>query len=460
MNSEHRSAGRHTCVAILLAVSVVAAMCVASTVWAVSGDAALGTRSYDDYESPGDCGGCHVLFYQQWKQAMMSQSYTHHWDEIEYFKLAVPHAEKDEVVAGVKAGCNGCHAPLAFLAGDIPPARPEAGSRANEGVSCDVCHTVTGFEGEVPFNFNFVSSPGDTKYGPRDPSEDAPHQSAKSEFLGTAEFCGTCHNEKDPYGIWVKSTHLEWKEGPYAAAGVVCQDCHMPAGPGVTVDDGPEYADARQHLFHGAHTAAKVRGTVELGVYPEADEAAPGSDVTVTISLFNQKAGHKFPTGSVEDRILWLHVEAIDANGKRIHLPVVPKGFDGEEYTIGSDELAYQDMSIALGDPDFKGVPRDGIPVGDRIFRMAYFDPQGRMTIQQWNTKSLGADYRLGPRETKLETYSLHVPDDASPGPMTISAVLNYQKLVKPVGDFLGVPEEETEVFVVNDASAQVQVMQ
>jgi|GEM_PF-2479247 len=60
-----------------------------------AGDEALGTRKYADYEKPEVCGAsCHVDFYQQWKQAMMSQAYTHHWDEIEYFKLAVPHAEK------------------------------------------------------------------------------------------------------------------------------------------------------------------------------------------------------------------------------------------------------------------------------------------------------------------------------------------------------------------------------
>ena len=77
-----------------------------------AGDAALGTRKYDDYQTPKFCGtSCHTDIYQQWQQAMMSQAYTHHWDEIEYFKLAVPHAEKDSVVAGVKAGCNGCHAP-------------------------------------------------------------------------------------------------------------------------------------------------------------------------------------------------------------------------------------------------------------------------------------------------------------------------------------------------------------
>ena len=28
--------------------------------------------------------------------------------------------------------------------------------------------------------------------------------------------------------------------------------------------------------------------------------------------------------------------------------------------------------------PDFKGVQRDGIPAGNRIFRMPYFDPRGQ----------------------------------------------------------------------------------
>ena len=90
-----------------------------------AGAEALGTQTYDKYDKQEFCGtSCHTDFYQQWKQAMMSQAYTHHWDEIEYFKLAVPHAEKDEKVAEVKAGCNGCHAPIAFLAGDVPPPKP------------------------------------------------------------------------------------------------------------------------------------------------------------------------------------------------------------------------------------------------------------------------------------------------------------------------------------------------
>ena len=134
------------------------------------------------------------------------------------------------------------------------------------------------------------------------------------------------------------------------------------------------------------------------------------------------------------------------------------KGFEGEQYTIGADALAYKDMGVPLGIDNFKGVQRDGIPLGDRIFRMPYFDQNGIMTIMQWNTRSLGVDYRIGPRETKIETYTFELPLDIAPGKVTFKAQLNFQKLVKPVADFLKVPEDESEIMIVNTATTWVEI--
>ncbi|MFC2133626.1 NapC/NirT family cytochrome c [Bacteroidota bacterium] len=420
----------------------------------------INSFSYDDFKTPAYCGtSCHTDFYMQWQQAMMSQAYTHHWDEIEYFELAVPHAEKDEKVAEVKEGCNGCHSPIAYMAGDVPPPRPEKNSRANEAVSCDVCHSITGFTGDIPHNFNYIVNPGKTKYSSRKGDVDSPaHEIVVTEFHKSGDFCGICHNEKSPFDVWVKSTHLEWKEGPYSKENVQCQDCHMPKAKFKTAAMGAEYDDTRLHLFHGAHDPGKVKGTVELRIHPDITEAEPGETVKFTIALFNQKTGHKFPTGSVEDRLVWMHVEAIDSEGNIYHLPVDKKGFDGEEYTIATDVLVYQDMGIALDKPNFEGVQRDGIPVGDRIFRMPYFDPLGRMTIQQWNTASLGVDYRIGPRETIVETCTLNLPETLAPGELKVTAVLNYQKLIKPVADFLNVPDDEEEIIEVNKHSTFVMI--
>jgi len=153
----------------------------------------------------------------------------------------------------------------------------------------------------------------------------------------------------------------------------------------------------------------------------------------------------------VEDRIVWLDVEATDSKGNVYHLPVDKKGFEGEEFTISTDVLAYQDMGIALNLPDFKGV--------QRIFRMPYFDPQGRMTIQQWNTSKLGVDYRIGPRETKTETFTFNLPGTLPSGEMKITAKLNYQLLVKSVGEFLEVPKEEFTPLLVNEHSTTVTIL-
>jgi hypothetical protein len=233
----------------------------------------------------------------------------------------------------------------------------------------------------------------------------------------------------------------------------------MTFAPGQNAAMGSKLPDVAQHLFHGAHDLGKVRGTIELRVHPDIREAEPGERVKFTVALFNQKTGHKFPTGSAEERMLWLHVEAADAKGNVYHLPVDKKNFPGEEYTIAANTLAYQDMGIALNDPNFKGIQRDGVPEGDRIFRLPYLDPQGRMTIQQWNTASLATDYRIGPRETKLETFTWTVPTTAAPGAMRVKAVLNYQKLPTPVAEFLEVPMEEAEVIEVNQHETMITVL-
>ncbi len=419
------------------------------------GEAAKGSREYDDYEKPEACASCHTSIYRQWRQAMMSQSFTHHWDEIEYFDLAVPHAEADPSLKDAVDGCNGCHAPLAYLAGDLPPPRPEENSRANEGVSCDFCHTITGVEKDPPFNYSWISEPGRTKYGSKPGLESPHHITRYNEIFTMTELCGSCHNEKNPFGIWVKSTQMEWKEGPYSKEGVKCFDCHMPRARGRSASMAEEGMVA-QHVFLGAHKPAKLRGAIELSMHALEPEVTYDGTAVIKVELFNAKAGHKIPTGSVEDRILWLEVEALDEKGKKYTLPVDLKGFEGEGYTIGSKGLAYADMAVPLGRPEFKGVPREDVPEGARIFRMPYLDQNGMMTIMQWNTRKLGVDYRIAPRETKIETYSWPMPEDIAFGKVTITATLNYRKLVKPVADYLGVPADESEIDVINRTSTEI----
>jgi hypothetical protein len=219
----------------------------------------------------------------------------------------------------------------------------------------------------------------------------------------------------------------------------------MPPAKGRSARAGPERPDVRQHLFHGAHDEGKLSGAAEVRVHPEAREVEPGDPIRLTAVVVNAKAGHMFPTGSAEERVLWLHVEAKDAKGKVHALRVDKKGFPGEEYTIADPKaLAYQDIGEIQGLAGFRGVARDGpVPEGDRIFRLPFFDEKGRMTIAQWNTASLGTDYRLAPLAAVVETFTWNPGQDLPAGPVTVTASVWYSRLVSSVAELLKVPPEE-----------------
>jgi hypothetical protein len=423
--------------------------------------AETGKFQYEDFKQPKRCGACHKEIYQEWQQCLMSQSFTHEWDQIEYFKLALPHALKLEKVSGVKGGCIACHGPLAFLSGDIPPKPAEAGTRANEGVSCEICHNITGTTEEVPFNFSFTIEPDRVKQGPRADAKSPAHGVKYSEFNMSSELCATCHDEQSPYGAWVKETYREWKAGPYARKDTRCQDCHMYHAPGKAASGGKERADIAHHSFHGPHFASKLAGAVDLALYTKETEISSGSTLELRAELFNGKAGHYIPSGSTEERMLWLEVQAIDAGGKGYQIPVNRKGFEGEEYTISdSGAIAYQAMGEIMEIKGFKGMNRDGnVPEGARIFRRPFFDPQKRMTICQWYTADNNlVDYRIGPMETKIENYTWTVPGDIEPGPLTVKASLFYSQVPSSVGKFLGLPAGEYAPILVNTTTLILEV--
>ena len=428
---------------------------------ATSMAAEMGKFKETQFKKPSSCSGCHKEIYKEWQESMMAKSFTHAWDQAEYYKLALPHSEQLDKVAGVKAGCIGCHSPLAFLTGDIPPKPADENSRANEGVSCEICHYITGSTEKEPFNFSFVIEPGSTKYGNRKDAKSPAHKTAYSQFMRTPEFCATCHDEQSPYGAWVKSTYREWKAGPYAKEGTRCQDCHMHYSEGKSASMGKKRDDIAHHVFHGSHSKTKLKGAVDIALYANKEELRPGDKLKLKAVLFNGKVGHMIPSGSSEERMLWLEVWAIDANGKSYLLKVDKKGFPGEEYTISDpNAIEYQAMGEIMKLKDYKGLKRDGdVPAGSRIFRKPFFDPKGRMTICQWYTKdNTKVDYRIGPRETKIETYTWRIPEGVAKGELTIKANLLYSQVPSSVGKFLGLPEDEYAPILVNSGTMVVEI--
>ena len=415
----------------------------------------IAKHTYDDYEDPYVCMGCHFDIFKQWNASSMAKGMTNKFMQAQYFKLALPDGKADKKVEGVIGGCIGCHAPASFVVGDIPPETAEKNTPANRGVFCDFCHTITGMKGEMPFNFNYTIDPGKIKRGPFKDSISPHHDTAYSEFHTKAEFCGMCHDEVNPFNVKVKATYTEWKKGPYAKKGIQCQDCHMtPAGrlgddgkphyaSGIVATGGPRREKYFTHRFPGAHTPGQVEGAIKLNVSADKETVAPGDTVTITVKLTNVKVGHMFPSGSSEERQLWLHLTATDQN--RInHIPwksSKPNEPDAV-YGITSNKPAYQGLekNIKPG-KKFDGFSRDALPEGDRLYHLFFEDPDGYLTLSQYYAAKIVYDNRLKPEETRVETYQWKIPSDIAKGEIFIDAKLNYRYMPQSFADYLEIGE-------------------
>jgi hypothetical protein len=80
------------------------------------------------------------------------------------------------------------------------------------------------------------------------------------------------------------------------------------------------------------------------------------------------------------------------------------------------------------------------------------------MTIAQWNTASLGPDYRLAPLRAVNETFTWKLPADLAAGPVEVTATVYYSKLVSSVAEYLKVPPEEAEPVLVGSHSTRLEV--
>ncbi len=234
----------------------------------------------EDFSSPAKCRVCHPRQYKEWSGDIMAYSaVSPTFSALESLGSSFSKAHGGEgFAAGTHATalfCENCHNPVSGALGQFPtlaesngrPMRDFADDVGIRGISCEVCHQVSGPNPDDTFlgrlgdgisNNAFLMVPGHTKFGPlSDPQPNPEHDSAFSVdlegndgYLRSSEFCGACHDVRTPPGAGLTEDPLtgepfqrlenlftEWKNGPYGpinnqVGGVVsCQDCHMDVGP-------------------------------------------------------------------------------------------------------------------------------------------------------------------------------------------------------------------------------------
>lgn len=324
--------------------------------------------SPDDWTDPRICGQCHTYQYEGWNGSMHSNAFK---DPVYQALWAL--AEKAD--PEMRNHCGGCHSPIGVSTGTIkfdPDKGVHGGFTAPEvaeaGVSCDVCHTISGnniLKTAVleHGNSSYVLDPGNTKRATIKDAKSPYHDTAESDHHASSDFCGNCHNIFHPGNNFpIERTYDEWKYSIYAQNDIQCQDCHMvPVDVAIKVADtltrpgkmalpemegfvglgGPWRKFRHKHGFVGGNAvltsvmnAKDSDDPEDLGRNSNYDEAVKrlqsvaslkvnvdkqnGQLHRLKVRVTNERAGHHLPTSLTEVREVWLEVVVTDDQGHEL----------------------------------------------------------------------------------------------------------------------------------------------
>lgn len=298
------------------------------------------------YRSATVCAECHAEIVRTWRSSEHATSFTDPAFQLPYDRIR-------RANPGKTLACEQCHNPMRFL---LPPQDPRASIFAQEGVTCDFCHSVESVSAQGPFP-RYKTSPG-VKFGPRGgTSGKKAHLTRFSRLHITSEFCAGCHEFRNEFGVLILSTFSEWQESFYRGEGIHCQFCHLPQLFDARFIDPKTGKGPLDHAMVGGHSRDRMAKAIPV----KARLTAGRAEARLTVQLRNETVGHKTPSG------IPLH---------RIRL--VSTLFDGSGNPLERKEELFERI---LGDGNGKALER-----AEEIFTAA---------------REVLKDNRIGPKETR-----------------------------------------------------------
>lgn len=370
---------------------------------------ALLTR--EELMDPETCKGCHPLHYREWSGSM------HAYASKDPVFVAMNARGQRETHGELREFCVQCHAPMAFREGLTEDGTNLAElPEAMQGVTCYFCHNAIGVGSEHVNAPIELANDTTMRANLRDAVEPGVHGVARSELhdnlsMQSSIMCGACHDVKTPKGVHIERTLAEYKESAASIervgrnGGESCQGCHMRVvGDAQQVASMPGVTLPRRELHEHRWAAVDVALTdfPEREAQRHATECELMLDGAQVFSVFNDgagsfevtletTAGHAQPSGTAQDRRMWLEFLAYDAD----------------------DALIFQSGSIADGELEEwpVGHPRHDPQLW--LFRDRFIDAAGHEVHMFWEAErvepyvlSVTAD----PRMPHVERHTYRMP--------------------------------------------------
>jgi hypothetical protein len=291
-----------------------------------------GALTRQELRDPESCKGCHPAHYREWSSSM------HAYAAKDPVFIAMNARGQRETDGELGDFCVRCHAPMAVLDGlTTDGLNLDQLADKDRGVSCYFCHNVVSIDGT---HNAMLSIANDTtmRAAIEDPLQPSAHRAAYSELFdntsrSSSALCGGCHDIVTPNGVHLERTFDEYLNSLSAMSATpggqpfdACQSCHMPGRlEPAAVYPGAVDRQVHEHLWPGVDVALTdfpnrdaMRSAVEacqLGQASISNFSVEVEEPDVFTFRLETNAGHRQPSGSAQDRRMWLEVLAYDDNG-------------------------------------------------------------------------------------------------------------------------------------------------
>ncbi len=407
------------------------------------------------------CGSCHETIVRQW------QSSAHRYAAADpAYVTNINLLEHNKGIAATRY-CEGCHAPVALLAGQLTEGGEHGGTPGttafDEGVSCMTCHgidQVVHTKGVASYRYAGRSRyPGETlgeSFGFLTElaimlKPELHREELNRELHERSSFCATCHSQfmdesmngwgwvrmQDEFGAWQASHYAGTTQADHAVETVTgCRDCHMPlteAPEDPAADDGM----VRSHHFAAANTMLALAFD-EQEQLERIRRFLKQAKMHITIDAPQERDSEqsRFALDErVRDRVNtpWYYYlgESVDVN------VVVTNTGVGHDFPGGTIDINEAWISFEVFDAQGRAIYTSGSLDAD-----LYVDPDAvfyrSIPVNRWGKEvwrhdlfnMVGETYRrvVKAGASDVVTYGFEIPGWAQ-SPLQMTATLKYRKL-------------------------------